>query len=66
MQGGEFGFITFSGLFLTKAVKEHYKDEPHGDARGPIAQLVEPPAHNRMVPGSTPGGPTIKIKGIRI
>ena len=27
---------------------------------GPIAQLVEPPAHNRKVPGSIPGGPTMK------
>jgi hypothetical protein len=26
---------------------------------GPIAQLVELPAHNRLVPGSNPGGPTI-------
>ena len=26
---------------------------------GLIAQLVEPPAHNRMVPGSIPGEPTI-------
>ncbi len=26
---------------------------------GPIAQLEEPPAHNRLVPGSSPGGPTI-------
>ncbi len=25
---------------------------------GPIAQLAEPPAHNRKVPGSNPGGPT--------
>jgi hypothetical protein len=25
--------------------------------RGPIAQLEEPPAHNREVPGSRPGGP---------
>ena len=25
---------------------------------GPIAQLVELPAHNRLVPGSSPGGPT--------
>ena len=24
---------------------------------GPIAQLEEPPAHNRSVPGSNPGGP---------
>ena len=26
--------------------------------KGPIAQLAEPPAHNRSVPGSIPGGPT--------
>ena len=26
--------------------------------QGPIAQLVELPAHNRLVPGSSPGGPT--------
>ena len=26
---------------------------------GPIAQLVEPPAHNRSVPGSSPGGPIV-------
>ncbi len=25
---------------------------------GPIAQREEPPAHNRKVPGSNPGGPT--------
>ena len=25
---------------------------------GPIAQLEELPAHNRSVPGSSPGGPT--------
>jgi hypothetical protein len=25
---------------------------------GPIAQRLEPPAHNRVVPGSNPGGPT--------
>ncbi len=29
---------------------------------GVIAQLVEPPAHNRMVPGSNPGEPTKKEK----
>jgi hypothetical protein len=28
---------------------------------GPIAQLVEPPAHNRTVPGSRPGGPIIYL-----
>lgn len=30
---------------------------------GPIAQLVEPPAHNRKVPGSNPGGPIGKTEG---
>ena len=25
---------------------------------GPIAQRLEPPAHNRLVPGSNPGGPS--------
>lgn len=25
---------------------------------GPIAQWLEQPAHNRLVPGSIPGGPT--------
>jgi hypothetical protein len=29
-----------------------------GSRNGPIAQLAEPPAHNRSVPGSNPGGPT--------
>jgi hypothetical protein len=29
-----------------------------GSRQGPIAQLEEPPAHNRLVPGSNPGGPT--------
>ncbi len=27
--------------------------------KGPVAQLAEPPAHNRSVPGSNPGWPTI-------
>lgn len=27
--------------------------------RGPIAQWLEPPAHNGDVPGSSPGGPTL-------
>src|SRR4030067_1468724 len=31
--------------------------------KGPIAQLVEPPAHNRKVPGSNPGGPIEKKEG---
>ena len=30
---------------------------------GPIAQRSEPPAHNRSVPGSNPGGPTILPSG---
>lgn len=28
---------------------------------GPIAQLVEPPAHNRLVVGSSPTGPTMLL-----
>ncbi len=32
---------------------------------GPIAQLEEPPAHNRLVPGSNPGGPT-NVSGYRM
>ncbi len=33
--------------------------------QGPIAQLVEQPAHNRSVPGSRPGGPIVRaLKGI--
>ena len=30
---------------------------------GPIAQRSEPPAHNRSVPGSNPGGPTTRTEG---
>ena len=30
---------------------------------GPIAQRSEPPAHNRSVPGSNPGGPTTPTEG---
>src|SRR5262245_56717081 len=29
--------------------------------QGPIAQLVEQPAHNRSVPGSRPGGPIVRV-----
>ena len=32
--------------------------------KGPIAQLVEPPAHNRMVRGSNPLGPTNKFAAL--
>src|SRR5207247_806531 len=31
---------------------------------GPIAQRLEPPAHNRPVPGSNPGGPAFAL-GLR-
>ena len=37
----------------------HNKSENHVRFDGPIAQLAEPSAHNRLVPGSIPGGPTI-------
>jgi hypothetical protein len=42
---------------LTKAAA---RDSNQGvfSRTGPIAQLAEPPAHNRSVPGSIPGGPT--------
>ena len=30
---------------------------------GPIAQRLEQATHNRLVPGSNPGGPTILING---
>ena len=29
---------------------------------GPIAQWLEPPAHNRLVPGSSPGGPSLRSR----
>lgn len=29
---------------------------------GAYSSVVEPPAHNRLVPGSNPGGPTNNIK----
>jgi hypothetical protein len=31
-------------------------------AAGPVAQWLEPAAHNGLVPGSSPGRPTNKIK----
>ena len=34
---------------------------PQYSPRGPIAQRLERPAHNRLVPGSNPGGPTQKF-----
>lgn len=33
--------------------------------QGPVAQLAEPPAHNRLVPGSSPGGPILKGGGYK-
>jgi hypothetical protein len=36
----------------------YLKDNKKMSKEGPIAQLAEPPAHNRQVPGSIPGGPT--------
>ena len=33
------------------------------EKRGPLAQLVEPPAHNRLVVGSNPAGAT-KLCGL--
>jgi hypothetical protein len=54
-------------ISLDKGDCGQYKDKiPHSTiyvmgivrGNGPIAQLAEPPAHNRSVPGSNPGGPT--------
>ena len=38
----------------------------HKDGRGPVAQLVEPPAHNRIVVGSKPAGSTMYFNGLAI
>ena len=31
------------------------------DHRGPVVQRLEPSAHNRVVAGSNPAGPTIRV-----
>ena len=33
---------------------------------GPIAQWLEQRTHNPLVPGSSPGGPTIQINNLRL
>ncbi len=33
--------------------------------RGPVAQWLEPDAHNGLVGGSSPSGPTNKINGLQ-
>jgi hypothetical protein len=59
--------IECGGIFpLTKEITANIKTKFRLTTRvigmagrnGPIAQLAEPPAHNRSVPGSNPGGPT--------
>lgn len=44
------------GCFLT--VSSDLGGQKAAETVGPVAQLAEPPAHNRQVPGSSPGGPT--------
>ena len=48
-----------AALAAGAGVRSRMRDE---SAEGPIAQRLEPPAHNRLVPGSNPGGPTA-LKG---
>ena len=53
---------------ITRAIDNAARVEPGGirsafeqgrlRPEGPVAQWLEQPAHNRMVPGSSPGGPT--------
>lgn len=56
------GFPVEPAVFLPSCFRRRDLDRPapcrYSPLRGPIAQLVEPPAHNRQVPGSRPGGPT--------
>ena len=56
------GFPAEPAVFLPSCFRRRDLDRPapcrYSPLRGPIAQLVEPPAHNRQVPGSRPGGPT--------
>jgi hypothetical protein len=40
----------------------HFPEKWSKKHSGPVAQWSEPAAHNRLVPGSSPGGPTNKIK----
>ena len=37
-----------------------FRSMPRYTPYGPIAQRLEPPAHNRPVPGSNPGGPILR------
>ena len=56
------GFPAGPAVFSPSCFRRRDLDRPapcrYSPLRGPIAQLVEPPAHNRQVPGSRPGGPT--------
>jgi hypothetical protein len=38
---------------------------PAATPAGPVAQWLEPAAHNGLVAGSSPAGPTIEIKGLQ-
>ena len=51
-----------TGAYLVRYVRipscRQQSEAKKGRADGPLAQRLEPPAHNRQVPGSNPGGPT--------
>src|ERR1700722_11055023 len=38
---------------------------PFRHSRGPVAQWLEPAAHNGLVAGSSPAGPTNDFRGLR-
>src|SRR4030095_7350456 len=46
---------------ITPGLSRRCGVEWHAVWQGPIAQLVEQPAHNRSVPGSRPGGPIVRV-----
>ena len=57
VRGGTRNLCTFACRPALTARGLQDRDNTSVDT-GPIAQLVEPPAHNRSVPGSSPGGST--------
>jgi hypothetical protein len=53
VQQSQFSFLIPQSSILIEA--------PPGADLGPLAQWLELPAHNRLVPGSSPGGPTNSV-----
>ena len=54
--------VTSLIFFLLSFTLANLPFSRHTLAVGPVAQLVEPPAHNRIVVGSKPAGSTTKVK----